>query len=178
MVVTWSNWVLFQEYYFCLNSSKLFFFTRFRHYFGFGEYLLVALGDFSRSKLLYGNTTTFDLSSRASCIVLLHRHQDQLLIFGMLVCVCLCLCFYQTGALRIWIRARCTTLCGKVCQWFATGRWFSPGPLFSSTNKIDRHDITEILLKVALNTIKQTNKQSTFDNSFLSPPYVRIALWL
>jgi hypothetical protein len=32
-----------------------------------------------------------------------------------------------------------------------TGRWFSP---VSSTNKTDRHDITEILLKVALNTIK------------------------
>jgi hypothetical protein len=28
----------------------------------------------------------------------------------------------------------------------------------SSTNKTDRHDITEILLKVALNTIKQTKK--------------------
>jgi len=35
---------------------------------------------------------------------------------------------------------------------------FSPGTPFSSTNKTDRHDITEILLKVALNTIKQTNK--------------------
>jgi len=42
----------------------------------------------------------------------------------------------------------------------ATGRWFSPGPSVSSTNKNDRHDITEILLKVALNTIKQTNKQT------------------
>jgi hypothetical protein len=31
----------------------------------------------------------------------------------------------------------------------------------SSTNKTDRHDITAILLKVALNTIKQTIK-STF----------------
>jgi hypothetical protein len=29
-----------------------------------------------------------------------------------------------------------------------------------STNKNDRHDITEILLKVALNTIKQTNKHT------------------
>jgi hypothetical protein len=37
-------------------------------------------------------------------------------------------------------------------------RWFSPGPPVSSANKNDRHDITEILLKVALNTIKQTNK--------------------
>ena len=37
------------------------------------------------------------------------------------------------------------------------GRWCSPGTLVSSTNKVDRHDITEILLKVALNTINQTN---------------------
>jgi hypothetical protein len=35
---------------------------------------------------------------------------------------------------------------------------FSFGTLVSSTNKTDRHDITEILLKVALNTIEQTNK--------------------
>jgi hypothetical protein len=28
-----------------------------------------------------------------------------------------------------------------------------------STNKTDRHDITGMLLKVELNTIKQTNKQ-------------------
>jgi hypothetical protein len=35
----------------------------------------------------------------------------------------------------------------------ATGRWFSPGTPVSSTNKTDRHDITEILLKVAFNTI-------------------------
>ena len=39
-------------------------------------------------------------------------------------------------------------------------RWFSLGPLVSSTNKTDRHDISEILLKVALNSIKQTNKQN------------------
>jgi len=34
-----------------------------------------------------------------------------------------------------------------------TGRWFSPGTLVSSTNKTDCHDMIEILLKVALNTI-------------------------
>jgi hypothetical protein len=33
------------------------------------------------------------------------------------------------------------------------GLWFSMGKSVSSTNKIDRHDITEILLKVVLNTI-------------------------
>jgi hypothetical protein len=34
------------------------------------------------------------------------------------------------------------------------------GPPVSSTSKADRHEITEILLKVMLNTIKQTNKPS------------------
>ena len=63
---------------------------------------------------------------------------------------------------RISIRARCTALYDKVCQWLATGRWFSPNPPVSSTNKTDHHDmpITEILLKVALITIKQTHKQT------------------
>ena len=37
------------------------------------------------------------------------------------------------------------------------GPWLSPGTPVSSTNKTVRHDITEILLKVALNTIIQTN---------------------
>jgi len=41
----------------------------------------------------------------------------------------------------------------------ATGGWFSSGPPVSSTNKTNRHDITAILLKVTLNTIKQANKQ-------------------
>jgi hypothetical protein len=40
---------------------------------------------------------------------------------------------------------------------FVTDRWFFPGTPVSSTNKTERHDITEILLKVALNTIKPTN---------------------
>ena len=48
---------------------------------------------------------------------------------------------------RILIKVWCTTLCDKVCQWLATGWWFSPGPPVSSTNKTDRHDITGILLK-------------------------------
>jgi hypothetical protein len=38
------------------------------------------------------------------------------------------------------------------------------GPPVSSTNKTERHDITEILLKVALNTIKQTNKPTVYLN--------------
>jgi len=38
-----------------------------------------------------------------------------------------------------------------------TGWWFCPGTPVYSTNKTDCHDIAEILLKVALNTINQTN---------------------
>ena len=37
------------------------------------------------------------------------------------------------------------------------GFFFSPGTMVSSTNNTDCRDITEILLKVALNTINQTN---------------------
>jgi hypothetical protein len=44
----------------------------------------------------------------------------------------------------------------KVCQCFATDRWFSLGTPISYTNKSDRHDKTEILLKGALNTITIT----------------------
>jgi hypothetical protein len=71
------------------------------------------------------------------------------------------LCNQCLSPLMLWVRisikVRCTTLCDQVCQWLATGRWFSP---VSSTNKTNRHGITEILLKVALSTIKQTNKQT------------------
>jgi hypothetical protein len=51
-----------------------------------------------------------------------------------------------------------------------TGQWFSPDPPVSSTNKTDRHDIAEILLKVTLNTIKQTTKLSAGIFMLLSKP--------
>ena len=44
-----------------------------------------------------------------------------------------------------------------------TGRWFSPGTPVSSTNKTDCHDIIEILLKVALDTINQAKSDLTCD---------------
>jgi hypothetical protein len=49
----------------------------------------------------------------------------------------------------------CTRLAAasnKIYQLLAHGRWFSSGTPASSTTKTDRHDITEILLKVTLNT--------------------------
>jgi hypothetical protein len=63
----------------------------------------------------------------------------------------------------VWVRARLCKLqkgCSrpaaasdKVYQLLANGRWFSPA---FSTTKTGRHDIAEILLKVALNTINQS----------------------
>jgi hypothetical protein len=43
----------------------------------------------------------------------------------------------------------------KVYQLLAHGRWFSPCTPASFTTKTGRHDIAEILLKVALNTKNQ-----------------------
>jgi hypothetical protein len=40
--------------------------------------------------------------------------------------------------------------------------WFSPGTQVSSTNITDHHDITEILLKVELNTIILTAMYNEF----------------
>jgi len=54
----------------------------------------------------------------------------------------------------------CTRLASandKVYQLLLRCRWFSPGIPTSSTTKTRRHDIAEILLKVALHTINQSN---------------------
>jgi hypothetical protein len=54
-------------------------------------------------------------------------------------------------------KKECTRLAAasdKVYQLLADGRWFSPGTPASSSTKTGRHDRAEILLKVALTTIK------------------------
>jgi hypothetical protein len=48
-------------------------------------------------------------------------------------------------------------------------RWFSPGTPVFFTNKTDRHDINEILLKVTFNTITLTLKQLGTKKLFKSP---------
>jgi hypothetical protein len=69
------------------------------------------------------------------------------------------LCNQFLSPLTLWVRIPLrrgvfgTSLCNKVCQWLTAGRWFSLGTPVSSTNKTNRHGITEILLKVALSTI-------------------------
>ena len=64
-----------------------------------------------------------------------------------------CFCITLSSEPCSWRGVLDTTLCDKVCQWLATGRWFSPSTPVSSTNKTDRHNIIEILLIIALNTI-------------------------
>ena len=67
----------------------------------------------------------------------------------------------NTAWVRTWLcklQKRCTRLAiasDKVYQLLVHGRWFSPGTPASSTTKNGRHDIAEILLKVALNTKNQ-----------------------
>jgi hypothetical protein len=54
------------------------------------------------------------------------------------------LCKLQKGCTRL------AAASDKVYQLLAHGRWFSLSTLASSITKTDRHDIAEILLKVAL----------------------------
>jgi len=75
---------------------------------------------------------------------------------------------YKPFTNTAWVRAqlcklqkRCTRLTAasdKVYQLLAQSRWFSPGTPASSTTKTSRHDIAEILLKVALKHQKSTTK--------------------
>jgi hypothetical protein len=65
--------------------------------------------------------------------------------------MCYSYCFivkYKKGSTRL------TAASDKVYQLLAHGQWFSPA---SSTTKTGRHDITEILLKVALKHQKSIN---------------------
>jgi hypothetical protein len=66
------------------------------------------------------------------------------------------LCKLQKGCTRL------ATASDKVYQLLAHGRWFSPGTPASSTTKTGRHDIAEILLKVAINTKYQIKSNNFF----------------
>jgi hypothetical protein len=84
-------------------------------------------GRFGRDRMIVGFTT--------ACAICAYHHYS---------------CEFEP---RSWRGVLDTTLCDKVRQLFATGRWFSPWTPISSANKTECHDITEILLKLAPNTI-------------------------
>ena len=56
--------------------------------------------------------------------------------------------------------------------WLATDRRFSP---ISTTNKTDRHDLAELLFKVALNTIKQNQTKDVL--SYYKIKIVKDVIW-
>ena len=58
-----------------------------------------------------------------------------------------------------------TTLCDKVCQWLAAGWWFSFVLQFPPPIKLP--NVNEIFLKVALNTISQSNQTRGQNLAFL-----------
>jgi len=60
------------------------------------------------------------------------------------------LVIYKKGSTRL------AAASDKVYQLLVHGRWFSPGTPASFSSKPDRNDISEILLKVALNTKDQS----------------------
>ena len=92
------------------------------------------------------------------------------------------LCNQCLSPLKLWVwilfrqGAHDTTLCDKVCQWLATGRWFPQGTQVSSSHETDSHDVTEILLKVVLNTINTIN-QTKFCHD-IRPNYMQSKLAL
>jgi hypothetical protein len=69
---------------------------------------------------------------------------------------------YKKGCTRL------ATASDKVCQLLAHGRWFSPGTTSSSITNTGRHDIAEILLKVALNTKNQIKSSNLIKDKFVS----------
>ena len=65
-------------------------------------------------------------------------------------------------------KEECTRLAvasDKAYQLLAHDRWFSPGTPASSTSKTVRHNVAEILLKVALNTNFQIQIQNNGDEA-------------
>jgi hypothetical protein len=81
---------------------------------------------------------------------------------------------------KLWVRIPLrrgvldTTLCDKVCPWLAADLWFSIGTHVSSTNKTDRHNITEIVTKVALSTITTSPFQElgAYQNVIFTEPQI------
>jgi hypothetical protein len=60
-----------------------------------------------------------------------------------------------------------------ICQGLTAGHLFSSGTPVSATNKTDRHDIAEILLKVVLNTL---TLNPPIDNENLTSRHLRVII--
>ena len=97
-------------------------------------------------------------------------------------------CLNNTFHVFLWVRGRlcklqkmCTrlvTASDKVYQLFAHGRWFSSGTPASPNTKAGRHDIAEILLKVALKYPPKKTPKNTFFVTFIYSPRPTAVLYI
>ena len=115
----------------------------------------------------YGNrlftklTNDRSIYKLANCVPLYDHHNGcghrnrMVVIYNYLYNQCLSPLKFESHS---WWAVLDSTLCGKVCQykWVSTGLLFSSVTLVSFTNKIDRHNITKMLLKVALTIVMIT----------------------
>jgi hypothetical protein len=94
-------------------------------------YIIVPCFQFSRNV----RSSFFNCYDTNCCYISLEPSRAWL--YGSWIYNYLCNQCLSPPMLWVWmlIRARCTTLCDKVCQWLATCWWFSLGPPVSSTNK-------------------------------------------
>ena len=97
-------------------------------------------------------------------------------------------CLWQ-GELKKWMHCYMYLISKKEygCKWpseitnitqIVAGPWFSPCTPVSSINKTDRHDITEILLEVALNTLTPIMKLVILNRLFIpinQLQYIRVS---
>ena len=93
-------------------------------------------------------------------------------------------CNQYLSPLMLWVRLPLkwgvlnTILCVKICHGLAIGWWFSLGATFSSSNKTDSRDMTEILLKVALHTKTITHPFSEFVFCRLTFKYIVYVMFI
>ena len=78
----------------------------------------------------------------------------------------------------VWRGLHNTILCDNACQRLAAGLWFSPCTPVSSTNKANRHDIAEILLKVELSIVNpQTREYDSYHAFAAHMDATEIQVW-
>jgi hypothetical protein len=74
---------------------------------------------------------------------------------------------------RSWQSVLNTSLCGEICQLLPAGRLSSVGNSASFINSTDHHDVTEIVLKVALSTITLTLARFQYDETVINYNYLQ-----
>jgi hypothetical protein len=106
--------------------------------------------------------TPLDIARKQNCpeiVEHLLKNNGSLLLWSYGSWICSYLWNQFLSPLLLWVRTPLrrdvlnTSLCDKVFQLHATGRWFSPSTPVSSNNKSHRHDKTEVTNKSCCNDL-------------------------